>query len=359
MKNTELIKQINEILAYIYDNCEKMGKSGVHDSFLSVYKTLSENISCPENENSLLQLYKEADENILDIGRLRILAMDAIIKYACSAEDDGLSSKVTDSLKSAYDEIKKKNEQIENVMEYVDQINHIRTKYHMRYSEPSDRFEGKGVVYTVITGDYDHIREPETGESGLSYILLTDKEKPGYTGKWEVRLIDNPENLDSVRFSRYPKMLPHIFFPDYDYSVYVDGSIVIKKDMRSFIDTYRRDSGMLCFPHFSSNSIEDEAELLVERGKADKEVLDKQIEDYKKSGYSSRGYIAELGCIVRDHRDEALKKVMQDWWDEYMAYDHKRDQMSFDYVCQKNNYIYDLCDLSVYVNPWFDIDKIH
>ena len=116
---------------------------------------------------------------------------------------------------------------------------------------------------------------------------------------------------------------------------------------------------MICFAHFCSKDIIDEAKLIVERGKADKAALDKQIADYMADGYISKGYIAELTCIVRDHHDEALKKVMQDWWKEYISYDHRRDQISFDYVCQKDGYVFDLCDLSVYLNPWMEVKKIH
>ena len=359
MKNSELIKQINDILSYLYDNAGAMGKDAVREAFLSVYETLNANLLCDENKDTLERLYKEADENILDVDRLRILSMDAIIRYAYSCEDTGMSAEVAESLKQAAAQLEKKSAQIDNLLEYIRQVDHVREKYHFRYPTPSDKFEGKGVVYTVITGDYDEINEPETGDSGLAYILLTDRERPDYKGKWEIRVIDNPDNLSSVRLSRYPKMFPHIFFPDYDYSVYIDGSLVIKKDIRGFIDTYRRDCGMICFAHFCSESIEDEAVLIVERGKADKAHLDKQIEDYKKNGYTAKGYIAELTCIVRDHHDEALKKVMQDWWDEYMSYEHTRDQISFDYVTQKNGYVYDLCDLSVYINPWLEVEKIH
>ncbi|WP_026656740.1 glycosyltransferase domain-containing protein [Butyrivibrio sp. AE3003] len=319
MHNAELIKQINEILAYICNNAENMEEDAVRESFLSVHKTLCDNLLCQENKDVLNMLYKAVNENINYIDGLRILAMDAIIKYACADGSGEITKEVEDSLKLAASELDKKNKQIANVMDYVNQIDYIRTRYHLRYAEPSDKFKGKGVVYTVITGDYDAINEPEVGDSELSYILLTDKERPDYNGRWEIRIIDNPDNLDNVRFSRYPKM----------------------------------------FPHFSSKSIVDEAKLLVERGKADKAVLDKQIENYMVSGYTSKGYIAELGCIVRDHHDEALKKVMQDWWDEYMAYDHRRDQISFDYVCQKDGYLFDLCDLSVYLNPWMEIKKIH
>lgn len=359
MKNGVLIKQINEILAYLYENAEAVGRDAARESFLAVYDTIKGNLSCPENSEALDSFYKEADENILDAGRLRILAMDAIIRYACSCGDAEIPAEVTESLKEAAALLEKKNTQIGNLLDYVEQVDHVREKYHLRYPTPSTRFQGKGVVYTVITGDYDEINEPEAGDSGLDYILLTDRPKTDYKGKWQVRIIDNPDNLNSVRLSRYPKMFPHIFFPEYDYSVYVDGSYRIKKDMQTFVETYRRDSGMICFPHFNSESIKDEAKLIVERGKADKDALDKQIAVYEKDGYVSRGYITELGCIARDHSDENLKKVMQDWWDEYMAYDHTRDQMSFDYVCQKNGYEYDLCDLSVYINPWIEVEKIH
>ena len=38
---------------------------------------------------------------------------------------------------------------------------------------------------------------------------------------------------------------------------------------------------------------------------------------------------------------------------------HKRDQISFDYVCIKNGYEFDICDIPLYINPWLEINKIH
>ena len=73
MKNADLIKQINEILSYLYENAGAMGKDGVREAFLSVYETLNANLLCDENKDTLERLYKEADENILDVDRLRIL----------------------------------------------------------------------------------------------------------------------------------------------------------------------------------------------------------------------------------------------------------------------------------------------
>ena len=64
MHNAELIKQINEILAYICDNAENMEEDAVRESFLSVYKTLSDNLLCKENKDVLQNLNQEEATNL-------------------------------------------------------------------------------------------------------------------------------------------------------------------------------------------------------------------------------------------------------------------------------------------------------
>lgn len=251
------------------------------------------------------------------------------------------------------------NSQLENAVEIISYYRHVRDIYHEKYKKDSPWFEGKGVVYMSITGGYDEIPEPLEMDKSLDYVLLTDSRPKNYSGSWDVRIIDNPHSFSAPLLSRYNKMHPFEIFPDYDWSIYVDGSIQIKRELSSFIRQYQKDNSMICFAHHCWSTIDQEANAIVENNKATSEELDKQISKYRSDGFKNESFITETGFLVRSHHDPLLKKVMDDWWTELLTYDHHRDQMSFCYSCWKNNYEFDLCDLLIFDNPWFRAVKVH
>ena len=264
-----------------------------------------------------------------------------------------------EQIKRAADELKRRREQINNLLESFDNLDHVREIYHVRYPGCGDRFNGKGVVYSSITGGYDFLNEPEVITPGVDYVLLTDSNVEGYEGAWDIRLLENQQRYSPVRLARWAKMHPFELFPEYDWSIWVDGALRVKGNLRDFIDFYKRNSGMVCFPHHNATDITMEANAIVSIGKAKADEINRQIDDYEKAGYLGKGYIIETGVLLRDHHDKALKKVMDDWWEELCTYDHSRDQMSFDYACWKNSYEYDLTDLLIYGNPWFEAAVVH
>ena len=264
-----------------------------------------------------------------------------------------------DVLKQAAAELAKRRQIIDNLLDSYENLDHVRQLYHDKYHKQSSMFSGKGVVYSGIFGGYDYISEPQNLDGSIDYVLFTDTPKEDYAGNWEIRVIDNPDNLPPNIFTRLIKMHPWDFLEDYDWSIWVDGSIAIKKDLKSYVDTYAKESGMLCFPHHRYTTLQEEATAIVYHGKGAKEKLEKQLQDYLGAGFSGNGYHVEAGCIARSHHDEKLRIVMDDWWQEFCKYDHYRDQMSLDYVCWKNNYQYDICDLLIYSNPWFSTTSSH
>ena len=67
--------------------------------------------------------------------------------------------------------------------------------------------------------------------------------------------------------------------------------------------------------------------------------------------------MVDTACLVRANRDPILRKVMEDWWKEVRDRTF-RDQLSFGYICWKNKYEFDLCELYVYDNPYLKV-KAH
>ncbi len=269
------------------------------------------------------------------------------------------NNEIFDVIHKATEELKKCREQINALMLELENVRLVRDVYHLKYPGVSRRFDGKGVVYCAITGGYDDIVEPLFKCENIDYILLTDREVKDYSGAWKIRVLDNEMKLSNQKLARWAKMHPFDLFPEYDWSLWIDGKFRVKSDLMGYINTYSKESGMLCFPHYRFRSISEEAYAIAVSGKADERELQKQIDTYKRSGYEGKGYIVETGVLLRDHHDEDLRKVMDTWWKELCSYDHNRDQMSFDYACWKNGYEYDLNDLVIFNNPWLESVFVH
>lgn len=189
--------------------------------------------------------------------------------------------------------------------------------YPHRVPEGNVAFQGRGVVYTVITGGYDVLREPEYVDKELDYICFTDNREL-HSDIWKIRVIENAENLDNTRLARKHKILCHRFLPEYDYSVYVDGKIQIMGNLKAYIEKYSKGSAMLCFPHHVRQCAYEEAQICIVLGLDDEELIKKQMEGY---------------------RQEVRSKS-------------RRDQLSLGYVCWKNDFYYDICDLFIYQNEY-------
>ena len=85
----------------------------------------------------------------------------------------------------------------------------------------------KKVIYTTIVGGYDALLE-QPRYPGWDYVCFADRKYLGWRTKiglsnWKVIFFENP-GLDNTRYSRMPKLLPHRYLGDYDYSIYIDGN---------------------------------------------------------------------------------------------------------------------------------------
>jgi hypothetical protein len=84
----------------------------------------------------------------------------------------------------------------------------------------------KYVVYTVITGGFDAVKQPVVIDDRFDYVLFTDNVVESQIGVWSVRPIDY-KNTDSRVQSRYPKIYPTKVLSEYTASLYIDGNIQI------------------------------------------------------------------------------------------------------------------------------------
>lgn len=220
-----------------------------------------------------------------------------------------------------------------------------------------EEFEkSKLIIYTVIIGGYDTLKEPEFIDNNCDYICFTDNHKLT-SNTWQIRLIKNT-GLDNTRFQRMYKVLSHRFLSEYEYSIYIDGNVRIIGSFRDFIKKEWKGAPLLGLKHPSRDNIYDEAEACINFNKDDPEIIKNQIERYKNEGYKAINCLIASGILFRRHMDKQLIKVMEDWWEE-IRNNSRRDQLSFCYVCWKNHFAYDVSELKCYRSQYWLNPGIH
>ncbi len=201
----------------------------------------------------------------------------------------------------------------------------------------------KIVVYTGAFGEgYGFV--PQKKIEGVDFVCFTDSvKKVPYPWK-PVELKD--EKLSNHLRNRHPKLLPHLYFKEYDISIYIDSNYLIVGDLNKLIHSLG-DFKMGIFDHNQCDDkrdcVYDEHKAILklgeERGtyKDAPEAMQKQIDLFTKEGYPRHNGLIFAAVLIRRHKDKQVIKVMEDWW-EMVSTMSKRDQLSFNYVVWKNNF---------------------
>ena len=195
----------------------------------------------------------------------------------------------------------------------------------------------KIAVYTALFGKYDEILEPITIPDNCDFYIFTDQNVSEDSSWQKVDLSSynsRIQSLTNAEKNRWFKMFPDALFPDYDYSVYVDASILIISDLTEYVN-YLGKYGIGLFSH-PCNCIYDECNRCVFFNKITKEQGQKQIEFLKSEGMPENYGLCEGGVIVRTHHSSLCKKIMKEWWEAYYN-GPRRDQLSFTYILFKND----------------------
>jgi len=201
----------------------------------------------------------------------------------------------------------------------------------------------KIAVYTAITASKDSLKKPRDC-SNVDLVLFSDQMRT--EPDWDVRpacaIFADPR-----RNSRAPKLLAHQYLSDYDYSLWIDGSIRLLVPVRDLIKKYLDKADIALFPHPWRDCIYEEAAACARLD--DPAVISAQVAKYKQDRYPKHNGLNANGVILRRHnaRTEVLNNA---WWSELCRYS-LRDQLSFNYVAHKLAVVVALFPGHVYENP--------
>lgn len=200
----------------------------------------------------------------------------------------------------------------------------------------------KKVVYTCITGQYDHLISHAYICNQWDYICFTDNQElldKGHS-QWKVYPLQFAA-LDHARNSRWHKVFPDQILSEYDVSLYVDANIdIIAPDLFEYMNKEllnKPEETLAVHTHLWRNCIYQEAQECIRLQLDNPNMINLQVLKLRELNYPENNGLQENNIIYRRHHDSQVKQVMEEWWWWISNYS-RWDQLSFNYVIWHQNF---------------------
>jgi len=200
--------------------------------------------------------------------------------------------------------------------------------------EPNSK-EGRLVVYTVLMGQVAELN-PIVDDSNVDYICFTDQDLPEGSG-WEIRRVAPVLPADIPRSSRHPKILPHLYIPEYDRSIYVDSSVQLKQPPQILWSHLVSNEKVLfgAMQHSYHSTVLQEIVRVSELHFDTNDVLDKTVWGLlREDSQILTAAPVWGGIIARKHMDQKTASVMEDWF-TWVTNFSRRDQITLPLVIKR------------------------
>jgi len=193
------------------------------------------------------------------------------------------------------------------------------------------------IVYSVLVGDYEDVKEPEHLDPEARYILFTDN-LALKSDRWEVVHFDT-QGLSPRRASRLPKLLSHRYLPEHDISIYLDASLtIVERDVSRMAHDALHGHDIAAYPHFERDCVYDEIETCVRLGKTSRTKSELFRQQLSAESFPRRWGLVENAFLVRRNTD-AMRDLNEAWYDLFSTY-AERDQFYLMYLFWKRNLPY-------------------
>ena len=209
----------------------------------------------------------------------------------------------------------------------------------------------KIIVYTSYTNKFDKLRDPIFINDNIDYICFTNDKKIK-SSIWKIKNLDL-KFQNNRKNSRIHKINPHLFFKDYDWSIYVDSNVIIRGDLNKLIDEVKSHDFSIYKHPYNTKNLNEEASTIIDNKLDDEKIIKKQLNKYNSKIEELNKYIfPTLTVMIRKHNNEIVQKAMNTWWEEYLALS-QRDQMSFLYSAHINKLKINIMNVNVNNNKYF------
>ncbi len=189
----------------------------------------------------------------------------------------------------------------------------------------------KGVVYTCLFGWKEELIFKPLKDSDADFVVFSDKKIDVPPGCRLIILEDT--GIGPERLSRRPKILPHRYFGEYEWSLYVDNRAQLKMLPEKIYQKYMAGTqhSIVCFKHPDRKCAYHEAEVIIALDYDKEARIREQLDTYRMNGFPRNFGLIAGTVLLRNHHDHRLIRHHEDWYEHVMRFS-KRDQLSFDYL---------------------------
>jgi GT2 family glycosyltransferase len=214
------------------------------------------------------------------------------------------------------------------------------------------------VIYTTVFGNYDEVKPipKQKGYKEVEYICVTDNPKLVCPDPWKRLVVVNPcGSLDPRMRAKYHKLL---FFRNpvlnkFYKLLYIDASIEVTSDSL-LLEAFGDMEHMKLFKHPSNRTtIQEEIKEARKLVKYVGEYMEAQVDHYTEQGYKNEKGLWACGVMARTN-NKKVRELMEAWWEENVQWTIQ-DQLSFPYVCWKQDFNPQAFNGNQGKNDWFKV----
>ena len=212
-------------------------------------------------------------------------------------------------------------------------------------------------VITSIFGGYDDLKEPDIKSMNLvdwycftdstsmtskvwniintQYHLQNDKNEYMHYHNYYNNITD-PKTRNMMS-AKYYKIKPHEIdiLQDYDYYIWVDGSIILQPNfLINMITHINNNYELINFKHSARDNIYDEMKLSITMNKYQSQDIETQYNDYIAEGFPDNLGLFECTIMVKKNTAN-INSIFDMWWIQNLKYTYQ-DQISYPYCLWKN-----------------------
>jgi len=195
-----------------------------------------------------------------------------------------------------------------------------------------DRADGRFCVYTALFGEYDDLRSPAYVPPGLKFICFSDRARD--VSGWDVRVVDLELDSPAMK-SRMLKILPYDHLKGYDCSLYIDANIVFLADPLVAYHRWLKDKPFVAWRHPDRSGVYEEIEAILRSLRHAPSALLDQHKYFGDQAVPEQTGLIEACFLWRDHRDGAVRELMEQWWELLARFGSHRDQPALGYLMWK------------------------
>lgn len=219
-------------------------------------------------------------------------------------------------------------------------------------SRGADGRAARRVIYTAILAGSDILNTPLYVDKSCDYICFTDSVEL-QSKFWRIVRIKPLANANRYMVAKAIKVLGADILNAFDESIWMDGSILLKRDPWLLIDGQFGNSDFAFMKHPDRNCVFEEIEACAVQGKDSRSNLESVRSQLVNAGYPQNNGLISGGFIYRRHKTQ-VKQLFRDWMRNITEFS-RRDQLSFNYTCWRGGRSITYIDLDIFNNDYFAV----